>query len=351
MFEEAKNGISPDLDSFPEITETIYSKVKDYPNGTELSIAIISDSIPKFIGLVREQDSIKYVENHHTLFEIGSVSKVLTSTILSNLIVEDKIDLDQSISDFFEFEIGDSLLSRVTLSQLANHTSGLPKLPTDLMTSREMYSDDPYANYGPDRLEEKLGNGIKSYSIPGTQYEYSNLGVAILGHIMTIVADKSYEGLCKRYIFEKYKMESSTSQVSSVSGRMAAALDKNGEPTSNWDLNVFVGAGGILSSTNDMSKFVLANFSSDSALALQRQVTFEVSNSTDVGLGWHINKTYDDPYYWHNGGTGGYRSMVIMNVNTGEGVVVLSNVSAFSYLSGNIDNLAYDLMEIIDQSS
>ena len=78
------------LSNYPkEIAEIIYSKSKDFPNNTQLSIAIIQNGKTNYYGIIKENDSIKPIENQNKVFEIGSITKVFTSTVLASL-VEDK---------------------------------------------------------------------------------------------------------------------------------------------------------------------------------------------------------------------------------------------------------------------
>ncbi len=347
----AVNSLIPNKTIDTAQIDTISVYASNFPNGTEISVCIIRDSIPGYIGFSRVNDTLIPVRNEEVLFEIGSISKVFTSTLLVSILSEGGIRLDQLVSDFFDFDFADSALATVTFKQLANHTSGLPRLPTDLMTSLELRSDDPYSKYGPERLETQLKEKIKSYTDPGSAYEYSNLGAGLLSYTLARAQDISYESMLQEKIFSKYGMISSTTQISNVQNRLAGALDKNGKPTSNWDLNVFVGAGGIMSSTKDLSLFVRANFSEDSILRFQQQETFEINPQLAVALGWHISKYETDQYHWHNGGTGGYTSMCIFNNRTRNAVIVLSNVSAFNVNSRNIDHLANALMKSIEKVS
>ena len=70
-----------------------------------------------------------------------------------------------------------------------------------------------------------------------------------------------------------------------------------------------------------------------------------------IALGWHIieSDSHDD-WIWHNGGTGGYTSSMAFNTKTKNGIVLLSNVSAFNPKMGNIDKICFSLIENLDTS-
>jgi len=91
-------------------------------------------------------------------------------------------------------------------------------------------------------------------------------------------------------------------------------------------LNIHRGAGAVLSSANDLAKFVLANFSNDSILNFQRHRTFKVENNAiDLAYGWHIFRGDGVNWYFHNGGTGGYHSNITIDLQKKCAVIILAN--------------------------
>ena len=145
----------------------------------------------------------------------------------------------------------------ITFRQLANHTSGLPRLPSNL----NFFSIDPqnpYKDYDKKKLEEYLSTKME-LEYKG-RFEYSNLGVGLLGFVLSEIEETTFEDLLQSRIFSKYQMTSSTTDRTSVRNALVAGLNSKGNVTPNWDLNVLVGAGGILSSVSDLSKFATAQF-------------------------------------------------------------------------------------------
>jgi CubicO group peptidase (beta-lactamase class C family) len=143
-------------------------------------------------------------------------------------------------------------------------------------------------------------------------------------------------------------MPFSTTQRESLDpGSLVKGLDEEGLPTPNWNLNAFTPAGGILSNVKDLSSFASAQFdTSNYALNLTREVTFSDTTHIEVGLGWLIiNTKIGDRWHWHNGGTGGYRSSMAIDIEKKNAVIVLSNVSGLSPKAFQIDDLCFDLMK------
>jgi CubicO group peptidase (beta-lactamase class C family) len=327
-------------------SQIIFENTNMFPNQTQLALALIENGKVKFYGIKRSNDEIVNAQNSSSIFEIGSISKVFTSTLLAGFVVDKKLKLKDDINDYIDTPIKDE--TKITFEQLANHTSGLPRLPTnlDLETVDPM---NPYKNYGAKELDEFLKEQLATKQTPGSKNAYSNLGAGLLGYVLSKHSDSSYDELLQKYIFSKYQMNNSTSLRKNIKNPLIIGLDGEGKETSNWDFAILAGAGGIFSNVEDLSKFVVSQFdSSNKELALSRQKTFEINADMDSGLGWHILKDKsDNNWYWHNGGTGGYTSSMVMDTKNKSGVIILSNVSAFNPKMGNIDKLVFALMETL----
>lgn len=109
------------------------------------------------------------------------------------------------------------------------------------------------------------------------------------------------------------------------------------------------GAGGIVSITEDLSKFAYAQFDpKNKELALTRKPTFRINEDTAIGMCWHIIKSRNGKdLYWHNGGTGGYSSSMAVNVEEKTAVIILSNVASINDL---IDGLCFELMNEMENN-
>jgi len=327
-------------------SKLIFEYTKLFPNNTELSIGIIDNGKVKFIGIKRINDTIKITENFKSVFEIGSISKVFTATLLAHFVYEGKLKLDDPIQDYLDFTI--NINDKITFRELANHTSGLPRLPTNL-NLLTVDKDNPYKEYDSKKLKAYLTEKIEIQRKPGTVYEYSNLGVGLLGFGLTEISKTTYEDLLQEMIFTKYEMSNSTTNKSEITTKLVRGLSPTGEVTPNWDLGVLAGAGAILSTTKDLSKFALAQFDlKNAALIMTHKPTYKINENMRIGLGWHIIKGVDESdLIWHNGGTGGYTSSIALDSNNKNGILVLSNVSAFNKKMENIDQLCFGLIKTL----
>ena len=306
-------------------SELIFETIKSLPNDTQISIAIIENGKTHFYGVKRENDKIISIDNHNRVFEIGSITKVFTSTILAGLVLENKVNLDDNIAEHLELRLKDN--QEITFKELANHTSGLPRLAQNRGFGLFRDSNNPYKDYDEEKLLEYI---TEKMELKEKKWAYSNIGAALLGYTLTKVEDKSYQELLDERIFSKYGMKNSTCMRSSIKDKLVNGLDENGETAPNWDMSIHVGAGGILSTAEDLSKFALAQFDTTNRdLELTRKKNHTINENADVGLGWHILKMEEmDDFYAHNGGTGGYSSSINLDVKNHNGVIILSNVSS-----------------------
>lgn len=346
----AENGLdSTKTQLTKKQTELLYEKTKEFPENTQVSIAVIENGKVEFVGIKRTNNSIVQVENHKNIFEIGSISKVFTSTLLSNFLINNQLELDSSIQKFVDFEIKAN--ETITFKELANHTSGLPRLPSNLDLLL-VDNNNPYKNYGEENLKTYLTEIAEVKQKPGTAFEYSNLGAGLLGYILASHSNSTYEKLLNELVFVKYEMSSSTTLRTELKGELIKGLDKNGKETSNWDMNVLVGAGGILSTVEDLSKFALAQFDdNNSEIQLTQQPTFLINENLEMGLGWHILKTDSglNKLLCHGGGTGGYTSFMALDKENENGIIILSNVSAYNDITGEIEKLCFGLIETMGE--
>jgi CubicO group peptidase (beta-lactamase class C family) len=332
------------LSSIPEeLAKMFYSNAKDFPNNTQLSISITQNGKTNYHGIIKENDTLKSIQNYSKLFEIGSITKVFTSTVLASLVEENKINLSDHINASYNFKFKKNI--KISFESLANHTSGLPRLPSNLDLSNEI---NPYKDYGEKELEFYLAKKLKLESKPMTSSSYSNLGAGLLGHTLGLSQKTSFNELLQKKIFDKYQMKNSFMNSHNVDHKLIKGLNEKGEIIPNWDFDVLFGAGGIVSSTEDLTKFAIAQFNLENKeLTLTRKPTFTVNDQIKIGLGWHILKTKSgQEFVWHNGGTAGYSSSIAVNAVNKTAVVILSNVSPSHSKMGNIDKLCFELMKM-----
>jgi D-alanyl-D-alanine-carboxypeptidase/D-alanyl-D-alanine-endopeptidase len=158
----------------------------------------------------------------------------------------------------------------------------------------------------------------------------------LLGHILARRAGVDYEALVRSRILTPLNMADTTIKLTpAMRARLATGHNASLEPVKNWDLPTLAGAGALRSTANDMLRFLAATLGyTDSSLAPamaamlkeRRPTTPPVGGmKTEIGLAWMITTRGDTQIVWHDGGTGGYRSIIAFDPKRRIGVVVLSN--------------------------
>lgn len=284
--------------------------------------------------------------DENTLFEIGSITKVFTGILLAKLVQEEKANLDDPISKHLPESIvpEDSPVASVTLLDLATHTSGLPRLPGNLKTGMGDPAD-PYAHYSEELLYEYLKDFKESDHEEKGKQSYSNLGVGLLGHVLEQIAGKPYQELLTGTILDPLGMDSTYVQrkpgdiPESELERFATGHDL-GKEVGHWHIDVICGAGAIVSSANDLARFAQAHWSDTTPAELRSAMDFAMETKrNDMGLGWF--KKEDG--YWHNGGTGGFRSDLTIAPGKKTAKIMLRNSSqpkVESKISGDFDKIS-----------
>ena len=266
----------------------------------------------------------------NTVFEIGSISKVFTGALLADMVARGEVKLDDPIAKYLPqtVKVPSRNGRQITLLDLATQSSGLPRLPGNM---RPADFSNPYADYSVQQLYEFL-SGYTLTRDPGERYEYSNLGVGLLGHVLALRAGKTYEQILKERILDPLGMnDTRVDATPSMKQRMAQGFDAMGTPTHAWDVPTLAGAGAIKSTANDMLKFLEANLDSTSTsigkvLASARRPRHDADRrGNSIGLGWHIVDVYGTTATWHNGGTGGFRTFIGLDDVRHRGVIVLTN--------------------------
>ena len=266
-----------------------------------------------------------------TIFEIGSITKIFTSLVLADMVSRNEVALDDPASKYLpeNVKMPERSGKSITLLDLSTHSSGLPRLPGNLNVLKD--PRNPYADYTVDDLYEFL-SGYTLPRDPGSEFEYSNLGGGLLGHLLACRAGTDYEGLIRSRIARPLSMPDTGITLSaSMKQRMATGHSAMLAPVANWDVPTLAGAGALRSSANDMLTFLEAFLGyKQTPLAPAMKAMLEVRRpvgQTKIGLGWLIYSTDGREIAWHNGGTGGFRSFAGYDPRERIGVVVLANAS------------------------
>jgi CubicO group peptidase (beta-lactamase class C family) len=324
----------------------VFEHMRDFPNGSQLSLCLLSGDFEKYVGVLRRNDSLVYVANRDSAFEIGSITKTFTAALLAKLVLDGRVRLDDPIQSILPIRLHQGGLrgKEVTLLHLANHTSGFPKEP-DNISDEWSLPGSPYRTYDEGKLYDYLSHRLTLRSAPGERREYSNLGGGLLGHLLCLTTGKRYEDLLQECICRPLGLRQTFVVIDSERSRcLVRGRNPAGNIVPNWELNVLAGGGGIKSTAADMAKYLRTQMTDTTFFFLTQQPTFEYTEHNVAGLGWAWYRDGERNYLSATGGTGGYSCCVIFERSTRTGIVLLTNVSAFLAAKGeHITNMSREL--------
>jgi len=270
--------------------------------------------------------------HNDNLYQLGSITKTFTSTLLALAVVQKKVTLDKPITAFLPDSVAaNPALQRITLLHLANHSSGLPRLP-DNMAAIITDQDQPYEHYDKQHLYACL-KGYKAVVQPGYVYEYSNLAAGLLGVILERIYGKSYEELVALYITGPAGLKNTAITLSAAQqSQMTQGYNESLRAVAPWQLNSLAAAGALNADCVDLLRYTNLQLGSaqgalGKAIALTHKVTFRDEHNI-VGLAWHMHPD-DEHIIQHTGGTGGFRTLAAVDIDSQISVVLLANGAAF----------------------
>ena len=292
------------------------------------------------VGVVDEQGKRYYsygetslgngaLPDESTVFEIGSITKVFTATLLADMVRRGEVELDDPIQLYLPTGVTAPTRRQasITLLDLATHTSGLPRLPGNFQPADP---SNPYADYTAQQMYEFL-DGYSLQRDPGKRYEYSNYGAGLLGNLLANAGGAEYSDLVAQRITAVLGMDDTAVELSEGMRERLAQGHSGTAPVANWDIPVLAGAGALRSTAADMLTFLAANIGlAETPLEPALSDTHAARRPTNspamqVGLGWHVRRGGNGETIWHNGGTGGYRSFAGFAREARVGVVILTN--------------------------
>ncbi len=284
--------------------------------------------------------------NENTLFEIASITKVFTSHLIAQAILEKKINSDDYIDDYLPkgYQLQNSLKETIRISDLASHQSGLPDI--DFRALIKANPQQPTAHITRETLQQIVNNC--SQLIDHGAYRYSTLGFVLLGEILETVYGKKYAQILEEKIIRPVKMTRTFTTNYGVDNKITGYNPQGGvQEFFTW--NVVAPAGLVKSTSKDMISFLQAVLSSEGKIAKAARVTeqtFYDKGGRQIGLAVNIINTHEDTLYLKTGDNMGQSSILCYDKKNSWGLILFINQS-----NGPLrEELFWQLHEIIHTS-
>jgi CubicO group peptidase (beta-lactamase class C family) len=329
----------PDATTLDDLVRQTTERLAEGRRGAVVAGAVLgAESACHGAGVTGSADG--HSPGPRTLFEIGSVSKTFTALALARLAVAGTVQLQQPLRELLpaDARIPQKNGREIRLIELSTHTSGLPRLPKGMLPRALLPHRDPYAGCTPDSLLAGLAR-TRLRREPGRAHHYSNLGAGILGLALAHHTGRDYDTLIREEICTPLGMaDTAVALTGEQTARLAQGHKRRGTPTGRWSMAGLAGAGGVHSTGADL--LTLLRFELDSAagapgtggeLAEAARLTQEAGHRlnprTQIHPGWvgldTVQRQGGHRVLFHNGATGGYRSMVALAPDQGAAVVIL----------------------------
>ena len=282
------------------------------------------------------------VDPDHTMFRIGSVSKLFTWTAVMQLVEAGQIDLDADVNTYLDFEIPATYDPPITMRHILSHTAGFEEDSRDLFTK-----DSTGIRVMGEWLAENLPRRVRP---PGRYSAYSNYATALAGYIVERVSGLSYDDYLDRHILEPLGMRYTTSRQplpAHLVADMSYGYKRANAAFKDEPFEIITGAapaGSISSSARDMARFMLAHLGggaldgqrilSAETAALMHQRGFEHDpRLPGWALGFYEKSSHGVRVIGHGGDTQWFHSDLALIPDENVGVFVSYNTDTGGEIS------------------
>lgn len=358
-----------------EISNTLLEQFKDVVfkqlssnSSNKIATSNSSITIPIVVGIVTTNgtqvsgygnisNSNDTKVDGNTVFDIASIAKTFVTIILADMIKQGLVNLDDPIEKYLpanNITVPSYNGHKITLEDLATHTSGLPDFPTGWIRNH---------SYTTQQVYDFISNTTLS-SEPGIKADYSDIGMGLLGHILSLRTGVSFDQLVKVRILNVLAMDSTGMRMNAgisvpedIKSRYAKGHIAGKEVNLEFIPEAIQSAGAMYSTTDDLLKYLSANIGLiqtriNDAIQETHLIRHSFGNSLEessdhksltqdyIGLGWTVTTDFGKEVIWHTGSIDGYTSILGFNPSKQIGLVILCGCDYRDYSSPELINLA-----------
>ena len=311
--------------------------------------------------------------DENNIFELGELSETFSCILYADMTLKGLINADDKLKDFLPVDVPapvyqevvckpvtenpnnifynpDNSSTRFTpyvcfpdpsskpqeiiLCDLATHTTGLPKYPYNIKLRNKETRLSEYT-------QESLYSFLKTFHFEkpiGYDYKHSSLGIALLGHALSLKAKTEFDTLMTERLFAPLKMNDTRVTLSpEQQQKLLKGYDENGNVMAHRIYNVLAPALGLNSNITDLMKFLALNISMQKDYYVDLlnythnariKITGKKNKDREIALGWKINPIANEKrVVWQSGMSGGFASYIGFVETNHTGVVILSSVA------------------------
>lgn len=288
--------------------------------------------LPDRVSVVHIRDHVPcrahFDAGSDTVYEIGSVTKTMTSLLFADAVESGDLKADTTLGSLLDVH---GRVAGVTLEELASHRSGLPRLSgrrrdqvkvlSAVLRHRNPYTADVGTLLAQADAAKIVGRGL---------FSYSNLGTALLGQALAARAGIGYPELLGGRLFEPLGMRQSSVPLCAddLPPGAPTGWSAAGKSQQAWTINAYAPAGGVRSTPDDMTRYALAVLEGNAPGLSALEPRWDAGDGHRVGYAWFTDRVGSTDISWHNGATGGFSSILVLDRSRAAAVVILANTMA-----------------------
>lgn len=311
-------------DNFKKIDSVIKDNYQKNP-GLGISVGFIQNNKENFAAYGKLGKESQIDINEKSVFEIASITKILTSNLIAQAVLENKIKVDDYMDNYLPkgYVLHENLKNKIKISDLASHQSGLPDL--DFGKLIELNAQQPLNSVNENSLITLINNCTQL--IDYGKYRYSTIGYTLLGQILETVYGKSYDAIITQKIIEPLKLKTTLTKEYNVKNKTAGHSQGGvNQEFLNW--NVTAPAGLIKSNAFDMITYLKAVLNKETTIgkaAILTEKIFYKDEKREMGLAVNISTSDVDTIYLKSGDSMGESSIICYSRSKNWGIIILLN--------------------------
>ena len=326
-----------------------------------LALAIVRDGRVVHMRGFGDADESGRAVSPQTPFVIGSLSKSVTALAIMQLVEAGEVELDAPVVRYLPwFRVADEAASaEITVRHLLNQTSGL-----STKTGRSFQGQWDTSPSALEAAVRKLGSATLTTPV-GETHQYSTVNYSVLGLIVQVVSNQSYETYVEDRIFDPLKMQHSFTSKSDAEPEGLATGHRywfgRAEAVDEPHNRGLVPAGYLVSTAEDLAHYVIAQLdqgtydgvrvlSPAGTAAMHRAAVPATEADTSYGMGWFVGPVNGIPAVFHQGETFSYHSNIVLIPSSRQGVVVMMNAenSQDLFFRGRMGTVAAGVASLIE---
>jgi len=334
-----------------EVAKLIRFRIEKQRRATSAVVGVIRPSGRSIIAYQSKRGPHAVEPGGDTIFEIASLTKVFTALLLADAVTRGDLRLEDPLSAFVPLgsKVPEFGGRAITLADLATHTSGLPLRPNNLNAAPD--TPNKYAGYTLDQLYA----GLPDYRLahePGSQFVYSNLAFALLGHALARQTGEPFPDLLQRRVTAPLGLaDTRLDDDPAATARRAQGYDLDLKPIGPSGDGALNPAGGLRSTANDLLRlldlFLSGAGPGELPQAARLMLTLDRPGDgadTRMTLGWRRTVAHGETFYWSNGSSDGSRTFMGFNPVRGVAVVALADTAS----GGGLDDIAWRVLDPVE---